>query len=182
MSGEMTITCSCSRHFSGVYLRDIRQGMGILRHNGKLIYDGLWSQDMRNGHGKNFYWDEIYHAYDGEWLDNKRHGKGNMFYKKSNPSAIFQYQGEWESDKRHGMGRMWFEHGDNYNGTWQNDCMSGSGTCWYASGGFYTGEFKDGVRAGQGKMYYRGFSSFFEGTWVNDWYMDRRCHERPRQA
>lgn len=78
--------------YSGEWLNEMRDGMGVQEWPDGSKYEGQWLKDKATGKGK------LYHAdgdvYDGEWLDDKAHGIGTYSY-----SNGANYNGEWYEDK-----------------------------------------------------------------------------------
>eukprot|EP01054_Gregarina_sp_Poly1_P003455 Gregarina_sp_Poly_1__3454@NODE_1_length_32023_cov_193_025347_g0_i0_p2_GENE_NODE_1_length_32023_cov_193_025347_g0_i0NODE_1_length_32023_cov_193_025347_g0_i0_p2_ORF_typecomplete_len3260_score441_33MORN/PF02493_20/2_5e02MORN/PF02493_20/0_011MORN/PF02493_20/9_5MORN/PF02493_20/6_7e02MORN/PF02493_20/1_9e03MORN/PF02493_20/6_6MORN/PF02493_20/0_94MORN/PF02493_20/9_4e03MORN/PF02493_20/3_3e06MORN/PF02493_20/3_5MORN/PF02493_20/1_9e02MORN/PF02493_20/0_0024MORN/PF02493_20/0_00027MORN/PF02493_20/0_024C2/PF0016 len=114
----------CARYFltdktiyCGNMANGVRQGMGELYaaadpsgKPGKLMYEGLWSNDVPHGRGTLYAKDG---EYDGEWKHGRRHGKGRFVYRE-HPLANGKqrvYEGDWANDVPDGIGKYLSEGG-----------------------------------------------------------------------
>ena len=112
-------------------------------HDGS-IYDGMWDDDYRKGHGV------------------MRYASGDV------------YDGNWSEDKMSGQGVMRYASGDEYTGIWSNDEPNDEdGTYKFQNGNTYTGKIKDGIFEGRGVMTYAS-GDVYDGEWVDDkWHVGK---------
>jgi hypothetical protein len=82
-------------------------------------YDGMWSDDKRDGEGNQT--DADGGVYNGEWEDDKRHTTSKKATGKQTYANGDTYEGKWEDDMRHGTGKQTFADGDWYEGDWADD-------------------------------------------------------------
>lgn len=154
---------------SGRFVNGRLYGQGkILFVNGD-VYEGMFKDGKRCGHGKmqyksirryNDFGEDVvsqksageieldWAVYDGNWNDNCRHGYGVM--KWSDDSV---YKGEWRKDERY-YGKMIMVTGNEYTGYWKHDRFHGKGTLKTDDGHVFEGEFRNGFREKFGKITY----------------------------
>lgn len=84
--------------YNGDYHDNAKEGYGISYYdNGKISYEGDFSHDCRDGHGTSYSMDNSSVIYTGKWKDGNFHGEGTLFY--SNGSAS---HGNFEFGKKNG--------------------------------------------------------------------------------
>ena len=94
------------------------QEMTELNENGDTVYVGGYinnrkKQYPRNGEGKEYHEGNI--VYDGSWKENMKEGKGTSY---QNHRAL--YVGSWSNDLPNGEGRLYDKNGSVlYQGTWK---------------------------------------------------------------
>ena len=122
-------------------------------------YDGMWSDDKRDGEGNQT--DADGGVYNGEWEDDKRHTTSKKATGKQTYANGDTYVGKWEDDKRHGKdGTQTYANGDTYEGKWEDDKWHGKdGTQTYANGDKYEGKWEYDKRHGTGTQTFARESS-----------------------
>jgi hypothetical protein len=123
------------------------------------IYEGEWSNDMRNGYGTfsvpiSSSKSSSQSVPKSELLIDSDSSKKKASHKKKNPfenSTLRKvYAGEWKDDKREGYGTYFYEDGGVYDGMWEDDNREGWGKMHYVDGSVYEGEWHREMRHGQG--------------------------------
>lgn len=90
---------------------------------------------MRDGYGVYYCADKdkrSNYEYHGQWRDNLRQGHGKCFYYNGD-----LFVGNWKSGKRHGPGEHFYRKGDKYTGDWRSDMRDGQGTLTANNGSYY---------------------------------------------
>merc|ERR1719422_1105006 len=100
--------------YEGQWYKNKKQGFGILRTGVRAVYEGSFTNHVRDGEGTQ--------AYDN----------GDRF------------EGFWLMDMRHGHGELLCADGSHYVGNFLNDMFNGEGRMTHASGVVYQGQWKDG--------------------------------------
>lgn len=100
-------------------------------------------------------------SYEGEWIEGKFHGKGKLVFSKN------EYNGDFKHGLLEGEGSLKYENGCFYSGSFHNNLPDGIGSMQYEKGNLYKGEFKLGKKEGNGLMVFR------DGTFKNDFYLDK---------
>lgn len=111
-------------------------GFGILKDldEDKIIYEGIWTHGLKNGHGT-YYLGNGYH-YDGDIENEKLHGKGKYYYSK----------------------KLLFE------GNYDNGTPTGEGTLYLANGSTYRGNISAKYKGhGKGKLFNKSNVMYYEG-------------------
>ena len=101
---------------------------GKIKYKNGDIYEGYFSNDIKEGYGKMTYKNGDYYC--GNWVNNKKEGKGKMIYNNGgnyenflnnlyksifkNKTSGDKYNGNWIKDKKHGEGEMIYFNGDKY--------------------------------------------------------------------
>ena len=87
--------------YEGYWKNNIKDGTGILfnQNNRNIIYRGKWKNDLPNGYGMSFNKDEFL-EYEGNFKDSLYHGKGKLLDAKGHPI----YDGEFKNGYYHGEG------------------------------------------------------------------------------
>ncbi|CRH00518.1 conserved Plasmodium protein, unknown function [Plasmodium relictum] len=96
---------SKSSHYKGYINNGKKYKKGKYIFNNKLMYNGYWKNNKRNGYGVlKFLNEEKKLIYKGYWKNNKRNFYGIQYY---NNNSI--YIGFWEENNKCGFGKMiWF--------------------------------------------------------------------------
>lgn len=106
--------------YRGMFDRDLKEGLGILK----------WSDGR---------------VYKGEFHKDKPHGKGLLTYADGS-----SYKGEFHCGVRQGKGKCIFAGGGQYVGYWKNGVFHGHGQCTWPDGCVYLGEWRAGKAYGHG--------------------------------
>ena len=89
-------------------------GKGTANHKNGGKYVGDFKHDMKNGHGK-YTWSENIPGnikdYIGDCRDNNMHGYGTLQFKNGD-----KYQGQFIDGKMHGFGVVYYANGNRYEG------------------------------------------------------------------
>ena len=64
--------------------------------NGKLIFEGEYKNEKRNGKGKEYDYYTKKIIFDGEYIDNKRNGIGKEYDK----NGVLRFKGEFKEGKK----------------------------------------------------------------------------------
>ena len=105
--------------YVGEFVRGNIQGWGkIIDEDGKLMYEGQFSNGWRNGTGKAWYLTGDF--YEGQFKDDKRHGHGELRY-----SDGTRYVGQFDQGAVSGRGRMIQTDGRVFDGLWDNSTYIG---------------------------------------------------------
>tara|TARA_B100000497_G_C7674861_1_gene407599 strand:- start:402 stop:1688 length:1287 start_codon:yes stop_codon:yes gene_type:complete len=132
------------KHFSLCFLTDINvdklqtfkhegtiknslfDGIGFLRRNDKLFYEGEFKKGNITGKGK-LYNDKQILIYNGDFINGKFDGKGILY----NTNNELLYKGEWNKGKKYGYGVLYKPNISKtipiYDGYWKNDMFDGEG-------------------------------------------------------
>ena len=82
-----------------IYQNNKKEGRQFISKNKKLIYEGEFLNDKRNGKGKEYFISNyIYNdsIYEGEFLNGEKNGKGKEYYE----DGTLIFEGEYLNDKR----------------------------------------------------------------------------------
>ena len=178
--------------YVGEFLGDKRHGKGILYQNeeqSKVIYDGWWKFDFRDGEGiyyicrHEFSTENERAYYEGNFVRNEFHGYGILFCPDG---AVVEGQwlrgeavsGQWKikwGDGSSFTGKAIFEdkHKEFKTSNMNNFTQlklplpHGYGTMTYKDGSIYSGYFVKGLREGHGSCSFSN-GERWEGSWVND--------------
>ena len=86
-----------SNEYQGSFDRGLKSGIGMFHYaSNDSIYKGQWSQDLKNGKGKQVWTNGAW--YDGDWKDNFKDGNGVIVFEDGN-----KYVGPWKKDKMNGV-------------------------------------------------------------------------------
>ena len=107
----------------------VRHGSGSSYNDDKILYEGHWTHDRRDGLGKTFH-DNGRIKYDGQW----KGGRWDNFGKLYDTNGALLYDGQWKNDKRHGFGSCYKQKSIYYAGYFQNDKFHGKGSCFCTAG------------------------------------------------
>ena len=153
--GEGQMKWEDGSKYKGLWKDGVRSGRGFFKNGDKsVVYEGDWSNDMRNGQGTQ---EEDKDTYEGQWKDNKRHGMGTQYYGNGGV-----YEGNWNEGQYHGTGTLVYAEGETYEGEWKNGVRHGEGVYIKTEkigglfGGYlttrYEGEWEDGHYQGRGTL------------------------------
>ena len=125
---------------------------------------GKYKIGSKNGFGKEFSLETNKLIFEGEYINNRRNGKGKEYYKEGHLKLVGEYlkgnlikakefyfngkikfEGNYLNRKRHGLGVMYNFYGDL----------------------IFKGEYANGERNGEGKEYYDKNKLYFEGNYLN---------------
>lgn len=127
----------------------VRHGSGSSYNDDKILYEGHWTHDRRDGLGKTFH-DNGRIRYDGQW----KGGKWDNFGKLYDTNGALLYDGQWKNDKRHGFGSCYKQKSIHYAGYFQNDKFHGKGSCFCTDGSVeFEGIFKQDKKHGKGTKF-----------------------------
>lgn len=191
----MRLKLSSFRIFSSV--QGVRHGSGKISYDfmGSRWYEGLWKNDLRDGHGEMHFASGAH--YKGDWVLNVKCGFGTMVWANERES----YFGQWKDDKPHGEGTYLYQvllpgtaeaskaaslgrgggapetsilelapqmHGINrYIGQFEKGLRQGHGTFFYADGARYEGQWNGNQKHGMGRFIYED-GSVYEGPFDRD--------------
>ena len=178
----------------GTFYNDEFYGWNLFIKNNGIIYIGLFNNDLLNGHGicfnyenkklykglfkdfqKEGYGEENFEGnkYRGEFKEDKKCGKGEIIFKNNDI-----YKGEFADDLINGYGKyIWKNNNKVYEGNFLNGKINGNGILKWDGGRYYKGVFNNGIKEGKGefghlnkKKYYFDFKNdlpFGEGYYIN---------------
>ena len=175
------------KYYIGQMKNGLPDGKGVKYYfNGKVQYDGTFTQGKLDGFGKFIYPNE--HFYIGQYKNGLRQGKGKLYY----PDGRLHYDGDWVNGIPIGYGKYIWENGEYYIGPWVNGFRQGKGYEYYPNGKlkyegdyfndkfegygkyiweddhYYIGQFENGCSHGRGIQYYRNGKVQYDGTFVNN--------------
>ena len=94
--------------FKGTYLEyDTKGKVKEYFYDGKLKFEGEYSNGKRNGKGKEYDDEYGYLQFEGEYLNGKRNGKGKEYYYNGN----IKFEGEYSFGEKHGKGKEYYDNG-----------------------------------------------------------------------
>ena len=129
--------------YIGDFANGVREGQGK-EETSDHIYEGYFSNDMKNGKGKVTY-KTLNDSYEGEFHDNLITGIG--LYQWSNGES---YYGSFVNGKMHGKGLYKWPDGGQYEGDYINNIKEGKGVFKWPNGKTFEGDFKKGRPSGLG--------------------------------
>jgi len=108
------------------------------------LYDGEFSNNMRNGKGKMEYANG--YIYEGEWKNNKREGKGTLWFQTDDKVFVKggKEEGQYSSMKRNRKGKYTLTTVSYYEGDWKENVFHGYGVREYPNGDIFEGLFNSG--------------------------------------
>ena len=109
------------------------------------LYDGEFSNNMRNGKGKMEYANG--YIYEGEWKNNKREGKGTLWFYQTDDKVFVKggkEEGQYSSMKRNRKGKYTLTTVSYYEGDWKENVFHGYGVREYPNGDIFEGLFNSG--------------------------------------
>ncbi len=173
--------------YEGELIQDMYQGQGKLFAEEILLYEGGFSANLFEGHGKVYYENNVI-AYDGGFAKGAYQGDGKLFrpdgslmYKGGFQNGLFHgfgveldqdgneiYEGSYELGKKSGAGLMYADTGTpKYDGIFSNDLPSGQGLMYHDNGRLrYKGALDQGLFDGDGKLYTQEGRVIYEGAFV----------------
>lgn len=107
---------STNIEYEGGLLNGMRHGRGIVRVDSKVVYEGEWVLDKREGYGKYVTAEEAYFGY---WKDDLKHGVG-----KNSFSDGTSYKGHFNLGLRQGFG-MFTKENMHFTGFWNHNKKQG---------------------------------------------------------
>ena len=150
------------KFLSGKYIIYETKGTGkeYIGKTNRLIFEGEYSNGIRNGKGKEYYYDNTL-KFEGEYLNDERNGKG----KEYNKIGKLVFEGEYLNEKRY-IGK---EYDINGNLMYELNHVKGKGKEYdYNDRLIFEGEYLNGERNGKGKEYSIIGKILFEGEYLND--------------
>jgi hypothetical protein len=145
-----------------------RHGVGLCYLPDGSIYEGMWTANLPNGHGRLVFSscdyfeghfelgvicgngrlnrnDQSY--YEGNWMNNLPHGEGVEGWADGQ-----LYEGGYRYGKKHGTGRFIWEAASYYEGEFVENFMEGKGVCVWSNNRKYSGEWRKNAMHGQGRF------------------------------
>ncbi|XP_067264917.1 alsin isoform X4 [Chanodichthys erythropterus] len=131
-------------------------------------YQGHWKEGKMHGFGT--YWHASGEVYEGLFRENMRHGHGMLRSgKMASPSSSSVFVGQWVQGKRTGYGVCDdFSRGEKYMGIWLDDQRHGDGVVITQFGLYYEGNFSTNKMMGNGTLLCDD-DTVFEGEFSEDW-------------
>ena len=181
--GEGTLTYNTKASYSGSWIDGHRSGYGIKKDSHhRVIYEGDWLKDKRDGQGKAYFGNAFYSGmwrenlkdgygvykfnngatYKGEWVKNSKEGYGTLIYPDGS-----NYTGEWLNNKKNGYGTLIYNNAEKYEGEWLNDKRHGEGSYFFSHDSYYQGNWKKNKKNGYGLLVYSS-GDIYSGEWLND--------------
>ena len=118
----------------------IREGRGAFKYsNDNLLFVGYWKNNMKNGKGKIYNFEEKNIIFEGEFFNDKKQGKGNLIFLNGD-----KYEGEFNNDKREGKGIYFWKDGSKWEGIFTNNIMNGKGMFYGIDGDVYEAIYLNG--------------------------------------
>ena len=145
--------------FKGHWSHGIKEGIGKVFKNNKLIFNGNYKDNKKNGEGE-FQNDKGF--YKGNYSDNMMQGLGKFFSVDGS-----KYQGQYSNNHKNGNGTFIYKDGRKYKGEFKDDKKEGKGLQWWPDGRFYKGSWANDYMHGEGKMSFPN-SIVYEGNFKND--------------
>lgn len=135
--------------YFGEYVQGRKQGRGQLLSLPGLekLYDGMWSNDLKEGTGVLVY-DKG--TYEGNFHEDMFNGRGRLVWKNGDV-----YEGDFLNGQRTGRGVLRFANGDVYEGDFFDARFHGNGVYRWTTGESYTGAFQEGRVVGTGTVNYQ---------------------------
>eukprot|EP01084_Bolivina_argentea_P277362 473488_1 len=132
--------------YEGEWSMNIRNGHGKFTYSDGSQYEGAWADDCRNGKGTYMY--ATGDSYCGEYINGKREGEGIYTYKQDHSQLI----GLWKND-RFVSGKWRYNDNTQYVGTFDNNTPIGKGIFTFPSNNQNVGSYEDGVWRSQSIVY-----------------------------
>jgi antitoxin component YwqK of YwqJK toxin-antitoxin module len=130
--------------YKGEFRMGKKHNKGISYTDGKIIFDGIWTDDKENSI-TTLYFDDMQQTvkYIGHIVNGKYHIKGKLYRK----DGTLEYDGEFDKGVKDGKGVLYYKDGKtiSYDGTWFNNCRNGLGVSHYPNGNIH-----------------------YEGCWISD--------------
>lgn len=139
--GTGTFTSSTFSYI-GNWKNGKRDGFGVLKENNKIVYEGLWENDVKEGKGnENYVFNGLTVYFTGMFKNGKRNGAGTLIC--STDSS--RYDGLWKDGLRSGKAIERYSDGSYYDGIFLNDKRHGYGV-WVDKNRSikYTGQWENG--------------------------------------
>lgn len=135
VSENVYIYKSNGKHYKGEMLDVFFHGVGTLKLEEDIIFEGEFSFSKMHGKGKMTFPEG---TYTGEFFQDTMEGKGVM-----NTQTGMVYEGEFKRNKFDGVGVLDLGNGNVYKGEFEKNLMQGEGVLFTSSGVEYAGKFKD---------------------------------------
>jgi len=136
---------SSQAKYTGQFLNGEMHGHGIMTYRNGNCYEGQWYKNKKQGFG--VLRTGVQAIYEGGFTNHLRDGEGSQLYDPSyrQLSNGDKFEGFWVRDQRHGQGELWLADGSHYVGEFLSDMFNGEGRMTHASGVMYQGLWKDGL-------------------------------------
>lgn len=160
---ESDDTCSDFYSYQGETFKNIPNGKGILRKNGKIEYIGHFLDGKKHGKGITFINDKKFHF--GNYVENEFHGEGK-YYHPNLQTIVFE--GKFKKGSPF-IGKFFCNGKIIHTGLFKNFCGD---FCHLYENKTYIGHFRNGKRDGYGELTYLsyGTENIYRGHWKNDEY------------
>jgi len=159
---------------------ELKNGCGyVKKYNifNKLIFEGEYTDDVKNGKGKEYDEDGKL-IFEGEYINCKKwngvfFNEQNVYELKEGKGNIktLEYEGEYINGKKSGKGKEYYSNGKlKFEGEYLNGKRNGKGKEYDYNGNLdYEGEYLNDEKNGKGKEYYSNGKLFFEGEYLCDY-------------
>lgn len=137
---------SDNENYDGQWLKDEKDGYGILKYKNGIEYKGYFKKDKFNGKGEMSFPNGIY--YSGGFFNDLFHGMGCL---KGNNNHI--YNGNFKNGFYHGLGEFkWIDDTsvEIYNGNYSNGKKDGKGELKLKNDDKFVGNWESGKPHGEG--------------------------------
>ena len=191
LQNEIKINLIDYKFFTGRYIiyetKERKKGKEYNGYEDMLLYEGEYLNELRNGKGKEYYYDERV-KFEGEFLNGKRNGLGKEYDREGN----MMFEGEYINGERNGKGKVFYEGKFDFEGEFLNGkhCFGKRDVLLnneiYETNDeiglrkdfkvmnkyyqirklVYQGEYVNGIRHGKGKQF-KDLKMIFEGEYKN---------------
>ena len=127
--------------------------------NNESIYIGNFNNGLKEGNGSE---ETNKIIYEGHFKTDKKNGFGKLYYKEINE----HYEGQFSNDNITGIGKYFWSNGEIYEGTLVNGKMNGKGIYTWPDGGRYEGNYINNIKEGNGIFIWAN-GKIFEGPFKN---------------
>ncbi|MCQ2818760.1 MAG: hypothetical protein MJ252_15950, partial [archaeon] len=131
-----------------------KKTVAVLFEDGSIYKGSLNTRRQKDGYGKLYSKDNT--IYEGFFSMDYMEGHGRLYSVKEK----FVYDGEFSKSMFHGFGQLMTLDGLSYKGYWLNDKQNGPGEEHYADGSFYIGNFINGEKNEKGKLFWPNGNSY----------------------
>ena len=145
--------------YEGNWIKDKKEGFGILKYKNGIKYEGNFKDNNFNGKGKIYFPNDIY--YSGEFVNGLFHGQGFL---KGNNNHI--YNGNFKNGYYHGFGEFkWIDDMsmEIYKGNYVNGKKDGNGELKLKNDDIFKGNWESGNPHGEG--IYETKNRKYYGNW-----------------
>ena len=133
--------------YKGPMILGKKEGIGKYDYKTlKMIYNGNFKNDLREGNGTLTSYDEKFY-YEGGWANNQMEGDGVLY-----SSQLGKYSGKFHKDFFEGQGSLIDIENNMYEGNFHKGEKSGKGEMKLSDGSCYIGEFKNDKYHGKGVL------------------------------